>query len=67
VVKCNFTNSKLRETYFITTKLIGKYQISKSRGGNAARPTPMDMSTVFLSRSVGCRRTKLRSAAGQTW
>jgi len=30
-VKFHFTNLKLRENHFYTEKLIGKYQISKSR------------------------------------
>ena len=39
-VKFHFTNSKLRENYFSTKKLTGKYQISKSRGSKALFAPP---------------------------
>jgi len=42
VVKFHFTNSKLSEKYFSTKTLIGKYQISNSKGSKGPLAPPSD-------------------------
>jgi len=65
-VKFHFTNSKLKETYFSTETLLGKYQISKSKGACPPAP-PSDAHGFRIYKDVRFENVQLHSLHQRTF